>query len=139
MAMSRSLGSVSFTRTSSIRMSPDSGVSRPAMHLKVVVLPQPDGPSIAKNSPSATSKLTSLTATTLPNRFTRFLILTTANSFHPLLIQRLARFPIEYMYLVAVESHPDIFAYVIGDLRRSLDIQYVGTHLHGYNAFRSRK
>ena len=43
------------------------------------------------------------------------------------------------MYLVSVECHPDIFAYAIGDVRRSLDIQYVGTHLHGYNAFRSRK
>lgn len=35
------------------------GVSRPATHDKVVDLPQPDGPSRVKNSPSATVKLTS--------------------------------------------------------------------------------
>src|SRR5689334_21301010 len=36
---------------------------------RVVVLPEPDGPSIAKNSPSATSRLTRSTATTSPYVF----------------------------------------------------------------------
>ena len=34
-------------------MRPVSGVSRPAMQRKVVVLPQPDGPSSVKNVPGA--------------------------------------------------------------------------------------
>ena len=38
----------------------------------VVVLPQPDGPSMTKNSPSSTTKLESWTATKSPNSFLRF-------------------------------------------------------------------
>ncbi len=38
----------------------------------VVVLPQPDGPSMTKNSPSSTTKLESCTATKSPNAFLRF-------------------------------------------------------------------
>jgi len=36
-------------------MRPLLGSSSPAMHCSVVVLPQPEGPSSVKNSPSATS------------------------------------------------------------------------------------
>jgi hypothetical protein len=39
---------------------------------RVVVFPDPDGPSIEKNSPSATCKLTPPTATTSPKRFSTF-------------------------------------------------------------------
>jgi hypothetical protein len=39
------------------------GCSKPAIIRSVVVLPQPDGPSIEKNSPSAMSKSASSTAT----------------------------------------------------------------------------
>src|SRR5216683_5312284 len=42
-------------------MRPSSGVSRPAMERKVVVLPQPEGPSMAKNAPGSSAKLTSRT------------------------------------------------------------------------------
>src|ERR671919_819899 len=45
-----------------------SGCSSPAMQRNVVVLPQPDGPSITRSSPSSISRLTSLQATTLPPR-----------------------------------------------------------------------
>src|SRR5215208_8525343 len=38
----------------------------PAMRLRVVVLPQPDGPTRATNSPSSTSRETRSTATTSP-------------------------------------------------------------------------
>ncbi len=41
------------------RMVPDSGFSRPATQESVVDLPQPDGPSGVKNSPSSTVKLMS--------------------------------------------------------------------------------
>src|SRR5260370_30379390 len=40
-------------------MSPSSGVWKPAMHIRVVVLPQPEGPSSVTNSLSLTVKLMS--------------------------------------------------------------------------------
>ena len=39
------------------------GVSKPAIIRSMVVLPQPDGPSIEKNSPCAIEKSASCTAT----------------------------------------------------------------------------
>src|SRR6266511_4138361 len=56
---------------SRIRISPPSGVSRPAMERSVVVLPQPEGPRSVKSSPSASLKLTSSTARTRPVRSPR--------------------------------------------------------------------
>ena len=50
----------------SMRMLPLAGCSRPAMARKVVVLPQPDGPSRVTCSPRSTVKLTPLTATASP-------------------------------------------------------------------------
>ncbi len=49
-------------------MRPASGCSKPAIIRSVVVLPQPDGPSIEKNSPPRMVNETSLTATTSPKR-----------------------------------------------------------------------
>src|SRR6267378_52562 len=43
----------------STAMTPWSGVSSPAMQRKVVVLPQPDGPSNVKNVPGSSVKLAS--------------------------------------------------------------------------------
>src|SRR5260370_39260453 len=40
-------------------ISPSSGVWKPAMHIRIVVLPQPEGPSSVTNSVSLTVKLTS--------------------------------------------------------------------------------
>src|SRR4051812_47045709 len=52
--------------------SPAVGCSNPAISRRQVGLPEPDGPSMAKNSPSAISKLTSSTARTVPKwRLTR--------------------------------------------------------------------
>src|SRR4051812_44138222 len=48
---------------------PVSGRSKPAMIRSVVVLPEPDGPSSVKNSPSPTFRSTSWTATTSPYVF----------------------------------------------------------------------
>src|SRR5688500_12078082 len=58
------LGPVRFTP--SIRIAPRSARSKPAMTLSKVDLPQPDGPTIATNSPSPTSKLTSSTTGSSP-------------------------------------------------------------------------
>src|SRR2546421_2220177 len=45
---------------------PASGRSKPAMTRSVVVFPDPDGPSMVKNSPAAMSRSTPSTATTSP-------------------------------------------------------------------------
>src|SRR5436309_3378242 len=45
--------------SSPTRMVPDVGWSRPAIRLSNVVLPEPDGPIRARNSPSATSRFRS--------------------------------------------------------------------------------
>src|SRR5580692_12141825 len=50
----RRCGGTSDTSTPSSRILPDVGCSKPAIRRKVVVLPQPDGPSREKNSPLAT-------------------------------------------------------------------------------------
>ena len=53
---------------------PLSGCSKPAMLRRRVVLPQPEGPSSAKNSFCWMSRLTSSTATVSPNLLDRFRI-----------------------------------------------------------------
>src|SRR5258705_878090 len=58
---------------SSKLIAPESGCSRPAIILNVVVLPQPEGPSKPKNSPRSTSSDTSVTAGVLSKRLERFL------------------------------------------------------------------
>src|SRR4249919_501400 len=45
-------------------MLPDVGVSKPAIIRRTVVLPEPEGPNIEKNSPSRISRSMSSTATT---------------------------------------------------------------------------
>src|SRR5882672_2928181 len=62
-------------------MVPAETVSSPAIMRSVVVLPQPDGPSMVKNSVSRTSKLTSSTATRSPAAVVkRFVRLRTTSS-----------------------------------------------------------
>jgi len=46
-------------------MTPAEGSTRPAIMLRIVDLPQPDGPTIATNSSSPISNETSLTASTV--------------------------------------------------------------------------
>ena len=52
MGVSRSEALTSLSRLPSRRISPSLGSSRPASILKVVVLPQPEGPIMDRNSPS---------------------------------------------------------------------------------------
>ena len=70
MLTSRSNGGVSVTSAPWRRTRPAVGISNPAIIRSVVVLPDPDGPSIEKNSPSRTSRSMPSTATTSPNRLT---------------------------------------------------------------------
>src|SRR3954451_18271629 len=70
--MSRSRARRMVTSSPSSRMRPPVGNSSPAIIRSVVVLPQPDGPSMTKNSPSATTKLESWTAMNDPKSFFRF-------------------------------------------------------------------
>ena len=62
MAMSLSLGSKPFTTTSPIFNSPADISSRPAIILKVVDFPQPEGPTNTINSLSSICILKSFTA-----------------------------------------------------------------------------
>src|SRR5215475_11401676 len=75
MAMSRCEARLKVTSLPSRIICPDVGNSRPAIILSVVVLPQPEGPSRQKNSPSLTVKVESLTAAKSPkllcSRWTR--------------------------------------------------------------------
>src|SRR6202158_1507325 len=66
MARPRSAGLSAETSRSPIRIAPDVCVSSPAMMRSSVVLPQPDGPSSATNSPSATFNDNSCSAVALP-------------------------------------------------------------------------
>src|SRR5437763_7070432 len=49
-------------------MRPSSGSSKPGVRLNVVVLPQPGGPSSAKNSPASTARSTASTARVMPSK-----------------------------------------------------------------------
>jgi hypothetical protein len=49
-----------------MRTAPSLGSMKPAIMRKVVVLPQPDGPSRTRNSPSATSSVTPTTTVCVP-------------------------------------------------------------------------
>ena len=62
MAMSRSFGDLLFTTWPAISSSPEVMSSRPAIMLRVVDFPHPDGPTRMTNSPSRMSRLKSLTA-----------------------------------------------------------------------------
>src|SRR5258705_6506049 len=53
------------------RISPPSGVRKPATRRRVVVLPQPEGPSRATSSPGCTVRSRPATAATSPKRLVR--------------------------------------------------------------------
>ncbi len=53
--------------------SPESAASSPAMIRRIVLLPEPDGPSSATSWPAGTSNETPSTAWNEPNRLRRFL------------------------------------------------------------------
>src|ERR1700712_3747231 len=95
-----------------MRMRPDVGCSSPATQRKVVVLPQPEGPSSATISPAAIVKLTSSTAG-LPvgNPLRRFstrssvdMLLPVAEHLVPLLQPRIVQ-----LFGLLVVRHPDLF------------------------------
>src|SRR5688572_12083749 len=70
MPMLRSYGLRWSTRRSPNRISPPSGVEKPASMRSSVVLPQPEGPSSVKSSPSRMSSVARSTAVTAPKRLT---------------------------------------------------------------------
>ena len=77
MAMRRSRGESSLT---TIRISPEVGVSSPAIMRRSVVFPDPEGPRKTRNSPSRVSRFTLLTAPSSPslNTLVRLRVSTTA-------------------------------------------------------------
>ena len=66
MLTSRSNGGSHETSSPPSSIVPASGRSNPAIIRSVVVLPDPDGPSIVKNSPRAISRSMPSTAATVP-------------------------------------------------------------------------
>src|SRR3982751_1252149 len=70
--MSRSDARFCATSSPPRKILPEVGSSSPAIMRNVVVLPQPDGPSRQKNSPSSTVKLEDFTAWKAPKDFSRF-------------------------------------------------------------------
>src|ERR1700689_5426765 len=72
--MPRSRGGRSSMSVPPMERSPRSGRSRPAITRSKVVLPEPEGPSSASNSPGCTDKFTPSSATVSPKRLFRFLI-----------------------------------------------------------------
>src|SRR4029079_178838 len=72
MATSRYLGSTSVTSRSPMKMRPEVTDSRPATMRSAVVLPQPEGPSRTRNSPSAMSRSRPFTTSTAPKDFRMF-------------------------------------------------------------------
>ena len=62
----RAYGGSRVTSTPASSTVPASGRSNPAIRRSSVVLPEPDGPSMVKNSPSATSRSTPATAASCP-------------------------------------------------------------------------
>src|SRR6516165_2112939 len=76
MPMLRRSGGNAVTSRPSKRMRPESGSTNPAIERRVVVLPQPLGPSSDTSSPSPISMLRSSTAVVAPNRFVKPLIVT---------------------------------------------------------------
>ena len=72
------------TSAPSSRIAPSVGASKPAIIRRVVVLPQPDGPSSEKNSPAAIVKQASSTATKSAKRLVTWSIsMTTAAGTPP--------------------------------------------------------
>src|SRR5258705_482675 len=115
MPMLRRSGGSPVTRCSPKWISPASGNSKPAMVLRVVVFPQPEGPSSAISSPSRTSRCRSSTATTLPKRFVRPLTAMTDIDAENLLRRHLAVPPIEELLHVAREVRL-LEGFELGDL-----------------------
>src|SRR6266850_1176470 len=66
-AMSRCEARWNVTSSPSSRMLPSDGNSSPAIMRRVVVLPQPEGPSMTKKMPLSTVNVESLTAVNPPN------------------------------------------------------------------------
>jgi len=80
--MSRSRGVTAFTTRSPIEIEPSLGFSKPATSRSAVVLPQPDGPTRIRNSPSAISSDRSSSATTSSEkRFVTWSSLTSAIAY----------------------------------------------------------
>ena len=71
MPMPRSLGSSQVTFFPEIQISPSEMSRSPAMALRSVDFPQPDGPSRTRNSPFATSKDMRSSTRSEPNSMTR--------------------------------------------------------------------
>ena len=81
--MSRCEARLKVTSSLPRKICPEVGSSSPAIMRSVVVLPQPEGPSRQKNSPSLTVKLESFTAVKSAKALCRFWTRISAMVRHP--------------------------------------------------------
>src|SRR5215212_9043808 len=103
--MFRSRGGLVVTSRPSMRIVPKSGVSRPQIRRRIVVLPPPDGPSSTKNSASAMSNLTSSTMLLPANCLLRRLTCSPDTASLPRLRGTFARHQIEIAPGVKESDH----------------------------------
>src|SRR5664280_2191167 len=106
---------------------PGSGCSSPAMIRSNVVLPDPDGPSSATNSPVATFRLTSSSALKSPN----FLLMLRTSMLMPVPLRPFAGVQniISDDLIAAVANHHVVVGQLaVGHLRRTLkrNVKHVG-------------
>ena len=73
MQVGRLLAGTSLIRLPLSMMSPEVGLSMPTNKRMSVVLPEPEGPTMVKSSPSSMSRLTPSTAFRVPKLLTMFL------------------------------------------------------------------
>ena len=76
-------GGVFDTSSPSSRIRPSEGDSKPANMRSVVVFPQPDGPSMEKNSPLPIEKSAFFTAVNLSNRLVTLSMTMTSSGASP--------------------------------------------------------
>src|SRR4029453_15582881 len=86
MAMSRALGGRSVTSRLSMVIEPSPTASKPATQRRSVDLPQPEGPTRTRNSPSRMARLMSCSTRTGPKDFCRLAISIAAILLPPALL-----------------------------------------------------
>src|SRR5947209_6021249 len=133
-ATSRSAGASPVTSRPPIRIEPQSGISRPAIRRRVVVLPAPVGPSSATNSPSATVSDKSSIACIFLNALETALISTSAMRASPMQCgtDRPARGLVEDRQRIGPEVEPDILSDPKGHAGRRAGLERAIARRHGH-------
>src|SRR5580698_8665224 len=104
MPTSRRAGGRTVTSVPPIRMRPELGISSPAIILRIVVLPQPEGPSSTMNSPSVIARSIRFSASKVANRLVTPSMIISAKLFPRRLFYRAQRQAARDIF---VDGNPD--------------------------------